>query len=326
MAPGGTSDTLTADVDSHADDGRIGRDAQVRPADWVAAAYNTVLALVWATLLARAWYAPAIFAAHAAAAAMPWLIARSGGRLSRPVGWLREVYPLLWLIAWWTELDFLRFLLHQTAYDGLVAGLDRAVFGVNLDAIWMPSMPAVWFSELMHLLYWGYYPAVLLPLLYVAIFGPPDRLRDVTLRVTLIYVACFLVYIAFPVDGPHFLRPRYEGPLTDGFFYRLVWAFQSAGDSQGASFPSSHVAASVTMAYLGIRWFSRGAAALLVLAAAGVTISIVYTQNHYAVDSLAGVIWAFAVQLVVAPALLRWWGRMPADERASVSRPSLQPD
>ena len=302
--------------------------AVLRPADWVAAIYNGILAVVWAWVLTDVWYAPLIFAAHTAAAGMPWLILRSQGHLS-PVGrWLREVYPLLWILAWWTELDFLRHLLHTTTFDEPIAALDRAVFGGHLDAVWMPSMSAVWFSEIMHLVYWGYYAVVFIPLVYVAAVGPAERLRDMTFRVTLIYVACFLTYIALPVDGPHFLREHYQGPLTDGFFYNLVWAFQGAGDSQGCSFPSSHVAAAMTMAYVGVLWFPRGVAILLVVAASGVAISIVYTQNHYAIDSIAGIVWALVFQLAVAPAILRWWRsrRGEAEGECAISEPSLQPE
>jgi membrane-associated phospholipid phosphatase len=67
------------------------------------------------------------------------------------------------------------------------------------------------------------------------------------------------------------------------------------------------VAASTTMAYLGIRWLSKPAATLLVLAAVGVALSTFYTQHHFAIDSLAGIVLALWLQLRVAPALSRWW-------------------
>ncbi len=283
----------------------IGRRAA--PAERLTAAYNVVLAVVWATLMNRAPYASLLCVAHAAGAAVPWLYRRSPDHLSRVSATLREVYPLIWLIAFWTELDFLRHLLHATPNDRPIAALDVALFGVNIDRVWMPSMPATGFSELMHLLYFAYYPAVLLPLVYVAVAGGAPMKRDFAFRVMLVYLASFTVYMAYPVDGPHFSGARYEGALQHGFFYRLVSVLQGAGDSQGCSFPSSHVAASVTMAYLALGWFRRPVAALLSAAALGVTVSSVYTQNHYAVDVLAGVVWALALQLLVAPALLRWW-------------------
>ncbi len=78
------------------------------------------------------------------------------------------------------------------------------------------------------------------------------------------------------------------------------------------------------MAYLALRWFRKPVVALLAAAAVGVTLSSVYTQNHYAVDVLAGVVWAFALQLVVAPALLRWWEPSVWPDRAPDTLSSLK--
>ena len=273
--------------------------------DWLTAGYNAILAVVWATLLARAPFAGWLFAAHAAAAAMPWLLARGDSSLTRPVRVLREAYPLLWLLPLWTELDFLRGLLHTTANDAPIAGLESAIFGFDVSAVWMPSMPEVWFSEVMHLLYFAYYPAIILPLLFVAFSGRVPALRDMGFGLMLTYLTCYLIYIVFPVDGPHFLLQNYQGPLTDGFFYGLVRGLQGAGDSMGCAFPSSHVAGTTTMAFLAWRWFRPPIAWLLTAAAIGVAFASVYTQNHYAVDSIAGVVWALGLQVFVAPVLLR---------------------
>ncbi|UCC71758.1 MAG: phosphatase PAP2 family protein [Gemmatimonadota bacterium] len=289
-----------------ADDAPLEPD-RMRLVDRIASAYNVLLAVVWVILIPQWSYAFWLFLAHAVAAAMPTLLERAGNRLS-PVGRVfRDIYPLLWILAFWTELDFIRRLLHDAPFDRVVGALDIAVFGIHLDEVWMPAMPWVWFSEVMQLAYFAYYLTVIVPLLYVLFKGSQEMKHDVTLRVVLVYYACFFVYIAFPVDGPHFLSEHYEGPHQQGFFYRLEWMLQAQGDSLGCSFPSSHVAASTTMAYLGFRWFSKTAALLLVVAAAGVVVSTVYTQNHFAIDSPAGILWALWLNLMVAPVLRRWW-------------------
>jgi hypothetical protein len=204
----------------------------------IVAVYNAALAIIWAALLTRWSFAPGLFLAHAAAVAMPWLIARSSDRLTPMGRVLLAIYPLIWILPLWTELDFLRHLLHTTSFDAPVAALDLAVFRVHLDEVWIYRLPAVWFSELMHAAYFAYYLTVIVPLLYVIIARRGNALYDMTLRVTLVYLACYAVYIAFPVDGPHFLSEHYSGPLTDGFFYKLVRSFQESGDSLGCSFPS----------------------------------------------------------------------------------------
>lgn len=276
---------------------------RVKLVDGVASAYNVLLAIVWAVLIPQWSYAVWLVLAHAAAAAIPTLIARATGRLSPTVRVLRDIYPLIWILAFWTELDFIRPLLHDAAYDRVVGAVDLAIFGRHLNEVWMPAMPWVWFSEIMHLAYFSYYLSVIVPLLYMLFRGSREMKQDITFRVVLVYFACYCFYIAFPVDGPHFLSEHYEGPLQHGLFYRVDSLLQGQGDALGCSFPSSHVAASTTMAYLGIRWFSRWAAGLLVLAAVGVALSTVYTQHHFAVDSVAGIGFALWINLWAVPVL-----------------------
>ena len=269
------------------------------------AGYNLLLALVWLLPLRAADYAFWICAAHAGASLLPYWLARVPERLPRLPRAILDFYPLLLLPVFWAELDLLIPLLHETANDGPIAALEQAIFGMQVSATWMPSMPQVWLSEVMHFSYFAYYAAIYLPPIAVAIAGRTAALRDMVLRLMVTYLACYLIYIAFPVYGPHFLGAHYEGALTEGFFYRLVAAMQAAGDSKGCAFPSSHVAGAVTIAFLGWRWLSRGVAILLTVEAVGVLVSTVYTQNHYAVDALSGLVWALALQLLFVPLLAR---------------------
>jgi membrane-associated phospholipid phosphatase len=301
--------TATIGAEASAEPGATadGPTARVGLVDKVASAYNVLLALVWAVLIPQWSYAVWLFLAHAAAAAIPTLLARTPGRLSRTTRVLRDLYPLIWILAFWIELEFIRPLLHDAAYDRVIGAIDLAVFSRHLNEVWMPAMPSVWFSEIMHFAYLSYYLTVIVPLLYMLFRGSGEMKQDMTFRVVLVYFACYAFYIAFPVDGPHFLSEHYQGPLQQGLFYRVDAALQGQGEALGCSFPSSHVAASTTMAYLGFRWLSGRAAGLLLLAAGGVALSTVYTQHHFAIDSLAGVIFALWLNLRVAPALLSWW-------------------
>jgi membrane-associated phospholipid phosphatase len=289
----------------------------VRLVDHITSSYNALLAFVWLCLIPQWSYSVWLAAAHAAAAFLPQLLRRSHGRLSPAGRVLKDIYPLIFILALWTELDFVRRLLHDSNFDRVIGDLDLAIFGVHLNEVWLPAMPWPWFSEIMHVAYFSYYFSVIVPLLYMAFRGSPEMKRDMTFRVMLVYLSCFVLYIAFPVDGPHFLTEHYEGPHQAGLFYRLDQILQGQGDALGCSFPSSHVAASTTMAYLGIRWFSKPAAVLLVLAAVGVALSTFYTQHHFAIDSLGGIILALWLQLLVAPALIRWWRCRQVNEGAA---------
>lgn len=284
----------------------MGPNSRPLPAEKLLAVYNVGMILLWAVFLTRVWYAPWLALAHAAALPLPWLFARVPATAGRPMRFLRELNPLLFLAVFWIELDLVRPVLGLTGIDGPVAALDRLMAGgVHLHQVWLPAMGALWFSEPMHFMYWAYYFAVYGPPLVLAVMGRYDAVRDMVFRLVLVYVGCYLVFIAFPVDGPHFLEEPFQGPHTAGFFYGLVQGAQGVGDSRGCSFPSSHVAAAVMGAMLGWRWLPRWLAVILWIEAIGVLLSTFYTQHHYAVDSVVGFAWAVAAWYLAGP-LERW--------------------
>ena len=65
----------------------------------------------------------------------------------------------------------------------LIGALDRAIFGVHLDQLFLPNLHALWFSELMYLAYFAYYLTVIIPLLYALTRGSLAMKRDMTFRV-----------------------------------------------------------------------------------------------------------------------------------------------
>lgn len=280
-------------------------ESQLLPVDWLVATYNLLFAVIWLWNAARTWYAPLIGVAHLAGLSLPALLRSRATAESRAGSVLREVYPLILVAAFWTELDLVRPVLALASHDGAVAAWDRGMFGVHIHQVWMPRMSSLWFSELMYLSYEGYYLLVFLPPIVLALKWRRLELRDFTFRITLVYLICFIVYAAFPVDGPHFLEEPFRGPHVEGLFYRLNAMAQASGDSLGCSFPSSHVAAAVTSAFLSAKYFSRWIAVLMAFEALGITLATVYTQNHYAIDSLAGLLLALPLQVIIVPWLYR---------------------
>jgi membrane-associated phospholipid phosphatase len=284
-------------------EGRLAVSSRVRTVDLVVAGYNLVLAAAWLGLTDVADGALWMAGVHALAAAVPAILTRCTAEAG--AGWrvVRELYPLAAIALFWTELGHLHGLAQSPHYDAIVARLDLALFGGHLNLVWMPAMPWPAFSELMHLFYIAYYPLIILPPVAMCLAGRGEALRDMTLRLTVTYLGCYMLYLLFPVIGPAELLPHYEGALTSGALYRLTHAARAAGDSLGTAFPSSHTAGAVTAAVLGWRWLSRPARWLLTLQAGGVLLATVYTQNHYAVDALAGLVWALGLQLGLVPAL-----------------------
>ncbi len=276
------------------------------PVDRLVAVYNVALAGIWIWFLGRTPVAPWMVVAHLAALGIVALLARAPARLAEPARTLRELYPMLWFLAFWGELDVLHQLWQVPFFDSAIRALDLRLFGLHgthLNLYWMPRMPQIWLSEPMHFFYFAYYALIALPPIAALVTGRTDAVRDIVFRFMLTYLSCFLIYTVFPVLGPGLTLPHYQGALTSGLFYRLARGALGLGDSPGCAFPSSHVAGAVTIAYVGWRWFPRRFGVLMVIEAVGVLISTVYTQNHYPIDALSGCAWGLALQIFVAPAL-----------------------
>lgn len=274
------------------------------PVHAVLALYNLVLAAVWLTLAPKSPLAPWIALAHLSGALLPWISLRAH-RLPRGLGAVFDVIPAISMALFWSELGVLQALRAAPAHDMAVRRLDLAVFGVHWHDVWMARMPQAWMSELMHFGYFIYYGVLLLPPIGVLLARGGAAFRSATLMVLATYLSCFLFYLAFPVYGPRAAYGVEAGSAPPGIFHALVERARESGDSPGTAFPSSHVAGAVTMAWVAWRFLSRRAAITLSLAAAWITLATVYTRNHYAVDALAGLLWAIPLQGWLVPALER---------------------
>ena len=103
------------------------------------------------------------------------------------------------------------------------------------------------------------------------------------------FLACYLIFIFFPVAGPYYEFERPKGLFVQNLPARLVYGTLTQGSAYGAAFPSSHVAATVSATIAALSGAPR--LGLLMLLPAGLlTIGVVYTQMHYAVDVLAGLL------------------------------------
>lgn len=274
------------------------------PVDWIVASYNSILAIVWLGLVPHVAAAPWLALAHVAAAGLPWLLRRVPD-VPRRARALRDSYPLIGLALFWAELGQLQILRGVRPHDPFVQRLDLAIFGVHWQETWMNAMPQHWISESMHLAYFLYYLLLLIPPLVIGFTRGARAFRSVVLALTLTYLSCFLFYLAFPVYGPRTSDTASLAAAPEGLFHTLVDRVRAMGDSLGTAFPSSHVAGVATIAWLGWRWLSKIWGTVLTLAAFAVACATVYTRNHYAVDALAGLLWAVPLQGWLAPALER---------------------
>src|SRR5207237_8153610 len=100
---------------------------------------------------------------------------------------------------------------------------------------------------------------------------------------------CYVVSLSFPVAGPRYAFDLAHNAATDVWPARATQWLLDRGDSWGAAFPSSHVAAAVVAAVCALRYWRRLG---LVLApfTIGLVLSVVYGQFHYAEDAVAALV------------------------------------
>lgn len=288
------------------------------PVDGVVAGYNLVLALVWLGLRDRSPHAWVVALCHLAAAALPWLFA--GARTRGVWRAVREGYPLVGFVVFWSELGVVQRLRGLPPHDAVIRALDLRLFHVHWSDVWMARMPYPVLMEAMFFCYFLYYFLLIIPPIAIGATRGWRAFRSVVLAFMLTYLSCFLSYISFPVYGPRAMAAGTASPAF-GFFHALVERARESGDSLGTAFPSSHVAGVVTMAVLGWRWLGRGWGALLAVAALAVALSTVYTGNHYVVDAVAGALWVAPLQLWIQPYLESRDAGLPRPARADAEAP-----
>jgi membrane-associated phospholipid phosphatase len=271
------------------------RQPRLLPVDLVLLGY---LVVVSAVAIHRAGARPAcwwVVAANGLTAVLIALLGRPGlGRVGRT---LREIYPLLLLVGLYGQLDVLN-TGGVRVHDGLVQRWELALFGAQVSREWWRAAPSVVWSTVLHAAYFAYYFVVSIPAFYFLYRGEVAAARRFVLAVMTTFVACYLVFIFFPVAGPYYMFPRPSPWFLDNAAARLVYDTLAEGSSYGAAFPSSHVAATVAAA-LAAASGSRRLGLLLLGPTILLGVGVVYCQMHYGVDALAGLMVGVLIALAV---------------------------
>jgi len=265
-------------------DAATGGSSRLRPVEYLLLAY---LGLVTVVAVARAGSHPAcwwLVLSHALAALLVYLVTRPGlGPVGRTI---REIFPLILLLALYSELDVLN-AGGVEVHDQLIERWELALFGFEPSRDWWQAAPSRFWSTLLHTAYLSYYLILAVPAVWLVARGDLAAVRRFVLSVMLAFIACYVFFLFYPVAGPYYTYPRPTGLFVDNAAARMVYATLARGSSYGAAFPSSHVAAALAATIAGWQG-SRRLGILLAVPTALLTISVVYCQMHYAVDALAG--------------------------------------
>jgi membrane-associated phospholipid phosphatase len=242
-----------------------------------------------AVILLRRAHVPhwgALFWIDAGLAAFILLLARPSGS-----GVLRAIhswYPLPYFAFFFEEMQFLVHAFHQDWFDVYLIAIDRALFGVN-PTVWAEQFATYWLTELLQLAYASYFVLPFTVGITLWVMRRGDEFDRFMLANAVAYVTCYIVFVAFPIEGPfHTLRHLQQVELTGGPVNAAVEWIERYGRVHGGAFPSAHMAGSVVALLTASRAVPRLGRALLpvVMAIAAATI---YGRYHYAVDVVAGV-------------------------------------
>lgn len=179
-------------------------------------------------------------------------------------------------------------------HDRTIQRLEQWVFGAQVSYEWIRAMPNPVLSWVLHFCYLVYYGLLLAAPLGLWVSGRRDGARHTIFAVSATFYLCYAIFLFFPVAGP-----RYAFPLADNAATRIPLAqfaqwLLDKGDSWGAAFPSSHVAAAVVATVCALRYW-RTLGLIIAPFTIGLVLSVVYGQFHYAVDALSGLVVAAGI-------------------------------
>jgi hypothetical protein len=269
----------------------------LRPVDRVILGYVAIASVVAFTRLAGNPTIGWVFLANGLVVALIWLVNRPG---IGPLGsTLADIYPLFILLALYGSLDLLARQGGIITHDVTVQHWEAAIFGEQVSREWWQRAPSRFWSTLFHGVYFSYYLVVPAGPLYFLFKGDRRNLRRTIFAEVLAFVICYFVFLVYPVAGPYYEFPRPAAAFLDNGAARLVYGVLARGSAYGAAFPSSHVAGMVTAAAVSAMG-SRRLGLILGVPSLLLTVGVVYTQMHYAMDAVTGVVVAGVVLLIVA--------------------------
>lgn len=227
------------------------------------------------------------------------------------------------LSYWYPEtFDINRYLPN---YDHLLSHWEQAIFSCQPSVIFQQKFPQNWISELMNMGYFSYYFLIVGTSLF---FFVKNRhyFEKFFFKIMFAFFVFYLVYILFPTSGPQFyfsvigdnnvaagIFPsigdyynlhdvRLLPEASSGIFKQMVELTQELGERPTAAFPSSHVGISTLIMLMVFRKREYSHGAVLMPFYLFLVMSTVYIQAHFLIDSIAGLVSAYVLDIVSSKA------------------------
>lgn len=208
---------------------------------------------------------------------------------SKTLKFFRDAYPFFIFIFIFKEIASIINILFPFWLETHLINLDFMIFGVN-PTVWVQQFYRPWLTELMAFAYWSYY--ILFPVAGFTLYLRKDKslYHSFAFTLSLTLYICYFSYLFLGARGPHeTLATLHIQREYVYVFDNMVKSIQDAASISGAAFPSSHVAA-VWVVWIYIVRFKRWLGWSLLPLILTLSVSVVYLQYHYAVDSIAGIL------------------------------------
>lgn len=209
---------------------------------------------------------------------------------------LRDWYPILFSSVYYPSIGLLNQAVFQGYFDYLLVRAEENLFGMQPALLFAEKFSHIILYELMNLFYFFYYFFVFIAG-YLLSRQNEEIFRKLIFSVILMGTVQFYFFTIIPTAGPKFYFEELKNNMhlpPRGPFSFLMHEILSKGEIAGAAFPSSHVSVALMSVlyvhlYLGIRksfwlWFMF----------VGLFFSTIYTRQHYAVDSIFGVLYSLS--------------------------------
>lgn len=216
-------------------------------------------------------------------------------------GLVRNLAPLAFFAPLYLQTGAIHHVIFPDFLDPWFVRIEAWVFGFQPSTALAERFPHPWLSEYMHFAYASYY--ALFPGLAVFLYLRRARpaFLDYMFSLCATMYVCLLTYVLLPVRGP--IRAEMDGatdvallPFTAG----MAWVYRHL-ETEGAAFPSSHVAIAALVLIYTVR-YARPAVWVVGPLVISLIVSTVYCGYHYAIDVLAG--------LATVAVLLPLWRRV----------------
>ena len=210
------------------------------------------------------------------------------------------ILPYIGWVAAWLELGWLIEQFGNHFHDSGIIVADASILGTHWHIRLPQLLTGNGTGEAMGLIYLSYYFMILGPPLLLAVTGRNQECANYTYAIMATYLACFAIYLHYPVLGPRAAAAIAGAEVSSGGLTAIVeTALRQAGDSLGTAFPSSHCAGSMAAALAAGSTLGARRRYALVIWALLITLSTVHTGNHYGLDAGAGVLLAVCVYAAV---------------------------